>query len=122
MFKLAKYYLLVHLYKRAKFSVVLVLVSLMLMLITSLVFVDLMAMAKGSAYVLLVVVKWFILFGLLGFVLYHIAKILRSASNTWCIAQSKVETLTSKKKAQPMNKEKLRSRSDLVLEKYRKTK
>ncbi len=121
MFKLAKYYVLVNIYKRARFSVLLVLVSLILMLITSLVFADLMAMANGSGKTVLIALKWFILFTLLGLMAYHLRKILRSASRPFGTTESKAEIVNNKKRERLMSKENLHSRSDLVLEKYRRT-
>ena len=121
MFKLAKYYVLVNIYKRARFSVLLVLVSLILMFITSLVFADLMTMEDGGGKTVFIAVKWFILFTLLSLMFYHLRKILRSASRPFGITESKAEIIVNKKRERLMSKENLHSRSDLVLEKYRRT-
>jgi len=121
MFKFAKYYVLVNIYKRARVSVLLVLVSLILMLITSLVFADFMTMENGGGKRVLITVKWFILFTLLSLMVYHFRKIFRSASRPFGITESKAEIVVNKKRERLMAKDNLHRRSDLVLEKYRRT-
>jgi NADH:ubiquinone oxidoreductase subunit H len=121
MFKLAKYYVLVNIYKRARFSVLLVLISLVLMFITALIFSDLMAMVNVSGRTVLIAMKWLILFILIGLMAYHLRKILRSTSHPFGTTEGKSEIVVNKKRERLMAKENLHSRSDLVLEKYRRT-
>ena len=118
MFKLAKYYVLVNIYKRAKFSVVWLFASFVAMIMTSFVFTDLMAMANGSVRTVLVGTKWFILFSLLGLMGYHLRKIFKSASSPFGTEGTK-EIILDEKRERVMAKEKLRSRSELIMDKYR---
>ena len=118
MFKIAKYYVLVNIYKRAKSSILLVLASITGMLLTSFVFSDLLAMSEGSNRSLLVGIKWFILFVLIGLTGYHLRKIFRSASLPFS-GEAQAQVVPDRKKERVMAKVKLQSRSERILEKYR---
>ena len=117
MFKLAKYYVLVTIYKRAKFSVLMALASVVAMVVISLVFADLVEMNTGSGKALMVSAKWILLFTLLGLTVLHLSKIVKSVSFYFGEDDSEV---VDEKKGRVMEKIKLRSRSDVIMDKYRK--
>ena len=119
MFKLAKYYVLANIYKRAKFSVLSVLTSLAAMMVLTFVFSDLLAMSEGSMKIVLVVVKWILLLGLLGFALLHMLKIASKVSFSFG-EKNTVEVVIDEKKERVMEKTKLRNRSEIIMDKYRK--
>ena len=118
MFRIAKYYVLVNIYKRAKSSILLVLASIIGMLLTSFVFSDLLTMSDGSNRSLLVGIKWLILFALIGLTGYHLRKIFRSASLPFS-GETKADLAPDKKREHLLGKTKLHSRSERILEKYR---
>jgi len=117
MFKLAKYYLLANIYKRAKVSVLVVLVSVVAMVVISLVFADLIAMNAGSDKVLMVSTKWILLFTLLGLTVLHLRKIVKGASFPF---GEDTSVVVDEKKERVMTKTELHSRSDVIMNKYRK--
>ncbi len=118
MFKIAKYYMLVNIYKKAKFSIVLVLVSMTGMVLTSFVFSDILSMSEGGSRSLLIIVKWLILFLLIGVIGYHLRKIIKSASLPFA-GERETEVVPDKKRERVMEKVSLQSRSERILEKYR---
>jgi uncharacterized metal-binding protein len=117
MFKLAKYYLLANIYKRAKVSVFVLLASVVGMVVVSLVFADLIAINTGSDKALMVSTKWILLFTLLGLIVLHLRKIVRSVSLPF---GEDTSVVVDEKKERVMEKTKLRSRSDVIMDKYRK--
>ncbi len=119
MFKLAKYYMLANIYKRAKFSVLVVFASVVAMVVISLVFADLVVMSTGSVKALIVGAKWILLFTLLGLTFFHLRKIVRSSSLPFG-EDASVPVVVDEKKERVMEKIKLHSRSDLIMDKYRK--
>ena len=116
MFKLAKYYVIANIYKKTKFSVWVIVGSLAAMVIASLIFSDLVGMTNGAGKGLIIGLKWMILFSLLTMILFHLRKIFKSVSLPFAN-----ETLVvDEKKERVMQKAVLKSRSDIILDKYRK--
>ncbi len=116
MFKLAKYYVIANMYKKAKFSIWVVLGSLVTMVIVSLVFSDLVGMTDGTGKGLMLGLKWLIFFSLLTVMAFYLRKIFKSISLPFtneCV-------IVDEKKERVMQKAVLKSRSDIILDKYRK--
>ena len=116
MFKLAKYYVIVNMYKKTKFSVWIVLGSLVTIVIVSLVFSDLVGMTDGTGKGLMIGLKWLIFLSLLTVMAFYLRKIFKSVS----LPFSNESLVVDEKKERVMQKAVLKSRSDIILDKYRK--
>ncbi len=116
MFKFAKYYMLANIYKRTKFSVWNVLGAMVAMVVTSLVFSDLVAIAEGSGKAMMIGLKWLILFILLSVMAFHLHKIFKSVS----LPFNREPIVSNEQKNRVMEKVILRSCSEIILDKYRK--
>ena len=115
MFKFAKYYVIANIYKKTKVSIWVVLGSLATMPIVSLVFSDLAAMTGGEGIGLMIGLKWMIFFSLLAVTAFHLRKIFKSIS----LPFTDERVIVDEKKDRVMEKLTLRSRSDIILDKYR---
>jgi len=115
MLKLAKYYLLINLYRKNRRRVRILLASIVMMITISLIFSDLTGMAEGGEKYLLVGIKWLLLFCLLGLIAYQLRKISQQST----LSFGKKVSLDAKRE-QLMAKEKLQSRSEMIIHKYRR--
>jgi len=124
MFKVLKYLLLANLYKRAKKSFYILFGSLISLLLTSLILNDAVSVASGISIYILLLVKWVIILSLLGLIGFSILKIINVATSPFATeekSQDANETIiVDVKKARVLNKEKLLSKSDLIMQKYMK--
>ncbi len=116
MLKLAKYYLLLNLYRKNRRRLLILLASIVMMIMISLIFSDLTGMAESGERYLLVGTKWILLFWLLGLIAYQLRKISQQST----LPFDKNVSLDVKRE-QLMAKEKLQSRTEMIVEKYRKT-
>lgn len=117
MFKIAKYYLLVSIVRRAKKNFLMILISMLGMILTSFLFADLIGvMDSGSKYIL-VAIKWLILISLLMLVALNMLKIVNIVSEPF--KKESKEPRDDIKKEKILAKEHLLSRSELILNKYR---
>jgi len=114
MLKLAKYYLLINLYRKNKRSLLIVLVSIVMMITISFIFSDLTGMAESKERYFLVGIKWLLLFCLLGLIAYQLRKISQQSALPF-----EKNASFDVKREQLMAKEKLQSRSDMIINKYR---
>ena len=120
MFRAAKYYLIVRVYKRAKYSIAAILISIAMLILTSIFFSDLMSLSgDGSGYIYLFI-KWAIWLVLLGIIIYHTMKITGVISSPFS-KEEKTKTPDIKKE-NIIAKDILLSRSDRILNKYRSQK
>ena len=87
------------------------------MVVVSLVFSDLIAMNAGSDKALMVSTKWILLFTLLGLTVLHLRKIVKGASFPF---GEDTSVVVDEKKERVMTKTELHSRSDVIMNKYRK--
>ncbi len=117
MFKIAKYYLLLNLYQRAKGNIIAIVVSVFAMIFIAYLFGDLIAMAEGSSKYGLVTIKWLILFLLMVVIVFNLRKTVKKLSIPF--AKEGKEPTHDVKKERILTKEHLVSRSDLILNKYR---
>jgi len=115
MFKMAKYYVLVNFYRKARKNIVLILVSLMMMVMLSYLFSDLVAMDEHMGY--LIIVKWMMYFTLLSVIIWNVQKMKSVAILPF--GKENVETVVDVKKENILKKEQLLSRRELILNKYR---
>ena len=124
MFKVLKYLLLANLYNRAKKSFFILFGSLISLLLTSLILNDAVSVASGISIYILLLVKWIIILSLLGLIGFSILKIINVATSPFTTeekSQDANETIiVDVKKARVLNKEKLLSKSDLIMQKYMK--
>ena len=119
MFKIAKYYVLANIYKRSKLSIILVLILMTGVALTSFIFSDLLSMSDGSNRTLLIGMKWLILFVLLGIMGFHLKNIFKSIALPF-VKEHEGKIEVDEKRVRVMAKAKLHSRSERILEKYRR--
>ncbi len=120
MFKLAKYYVLINLYKQSKQNVLIVLAALVLFVILAFIFGDLMLMTKGDEKYILLMVKWIVLLLLIFIAVWNISKALRKVQHPF--VQEKNNDVFDVRKEKLMGKKYLQNRSELILNKYRSSK
>ena len=118
MFKMAKYYMLVNLYRKTRKNIVFILVSLMLIVLLSYLFADLIVMEAYTGH--LIIVKWAMYFILLSVIIWNVKKIQRISILPFGKEHDVI--IVDIKKENILKKEQLLSRSELILNKYRSTK
>jgi len=116
MFKALKYLLLATLYKKAKKSFMMLAVYVVVLILFNLILSDILSVVAGVPLYLLLLGKWIVIFTLLGLIGFSILKILNIARNPF---EEKRESETIKKD-RILGKEKLFTRSDLIIQKYMK--
>lgn len=128
MFKAFKYLFLVSLYKKAKYSFKMLFVDVVLLILVTLIINDLLSISTGMTVYILLLVKWAVILLLLGLIGLNIFKILNIATNPFekkedeSAPNSKEELLKDDKKNRILAKEELFTKSDLIIQKYMKTK
>ena len=118
MFKMAKYYVLINLYRKARKNIIAILASLMMMVLFSYLFADLVAMETSAGH--LIIVKWMMYFILLSVIVWNVQKMKTIAILPF--SKENEETVVDVKKENILKKEQLLSRSEFILNKYRSTK
>jgi len=121
MFKAIKYLLLANLYSRAKRSFLALIIAIVSLILITFIMGDFISVASGMPLYSLIIAKWLIVLALMGFIAFSILKIINIATAPFtketkakAVNTSKVDT----KKERILNKEKLFTRSDSILEKY----
>ena len=114
MFKLAKYYVLMQWYQKSRKNLTAILLSVILLVITSFIFSDLIAMTNDKAS--LVILKWMVLSGLLAVMTYNIVQVFKAVRIPFQ-KEHHPETVDLRKE-EIVQKEHLVSRSELILNKY----
>ena len=120
MFKVFKYMFLVNLYKKAKKRFMMLAVYLVLMVLISLILNDLIGVATGMNIYVLLLVKWISILLLLVLIVRNVVKIFHVATNPF--EKKEDEKVVDTKKERILAKEKLFTKSDLILQKYMKEK
>ncbi len=126
MFKVIKYLFLANLYKKAKKSFVMLFIYVISLILISFIINDLMAISTGAMVYILLLVKWIAILSLLSLTGFSVLKIFNVASNPFEEKQDAVSTDDSiqvpqdTKRERILAKEKLFTRSDLILQKYMK--
>lgn len=118
MFKMAKYYVLVNLYRKARKNIIVILVSLMMMVLLSYLFADLVVMEAYTGH--LIIVKWVMYFILLSVIIWNVKKIQRISILPF--GKEHEAIIVDIKKENILKKVQLLSRSELILNKYRSSK
>ena len=126
MFKALKYLFIATLYKKAKKSFMMLFVYIVALIISSLIINDLMVIATGISVYVLLLLKWMVILSLLGLISFSILKIFNIATNPF---EKKEDEQTHSsvnkvakdtKKNRILAKEKLFTKSDLIVQKYMK--
>jgi len=115
MFKIAKYYFLLSLYQKTKRNILAIMLFTMLFLVSSYIFTDLIAMAEEKLG--LVLAKWTVILILLAVIAFNVSQIYK-ALPTLFKQKEKAQRVDSKKE-KIISKERLLSRSDMIINKYR---
>lgn len=120
MFKMAKYYMFLKLYRNAKRNVLLVLLSIILFIVSAFVFADLMVMAQGNEKYTFLMAKWVLLLSILAAIVWNTSVALKKVRQSFSIESKQIVKDVRKEKL--LSKERLHSKQDLILKKYRNTK
>jgi len=115
MFKLAKYYFLFNWYQKTKRNMIAIMVFFVLFLVSIYMFDDLIAMADDKFE--LVIIKWIVILIFLSAIVCNMVKLLKVVPVPFKKEESDV--VADKRKEKIIAKERLLSRSDLIINKYR---
>lgn len=126
MFKTLKYIFLASLYKKAKKNFKMLFIYIIALILINLIVDDLMGVTTNLTIYILLAIKWsstFVLWYLIG---HNIFKIFNMATNPFeqkeDLATQSVDDTTSSdsKKKRILDKDKLLTKSDLIIQKYMK--
>ncbi len=119
MFKMLKYIFIVNIYKKTKSNVVAVGMAVSFLFLTAFVSSDFIGATQGSEKYILILLKWLAIGLLLWVIVRNVKKIWKVATDS---VQLKMSEPTNKdlKKERILGKDRLQSRSDLILKKYKK--
>jgi CBS domain containing-hemolysin-like protein len=126
MFKAFKYLFYVSLYKRAKSMFIILVASLVLLVVSSLLMNDLIAITTGMTLYLFVLLKWVLILLFIGMIAWSALKIFNIAMDPFSTKDrnsNKDENISSqedKRKEKILNKEHLFTKSEMILQKYMK--
>lgn len=118
MFKVFKYIFLLTLYKKAKKSFLMLAVYAVVLILLSLMFSDFISIASGMSLYVLIFAKWASVVLLLILIAITLAKIFSLATTIFEKSEDTKELDVKKEKI--LAKEKLSTKSDLILQKYMK--
>ena len=118
MLKILKYLLLARVYKKTKKNLLFLLLCFIALALISLIVNDAMSVASGFNVAVLLMIKWFSVIVLLGFMVLNILKIINIASSPFAIK----DKIIDERKDKIMSKENIFSVSDLIIQKYKKAK
>ena len=118
MFKVVKYLFIANLYKRAKKSILFLSGSFIALILTTFLINDVIAVASGMSVYILLLSKWIMIVSLLIFIGFQVVKIINIASSPFSSSADKPSDGT--KKENILNKEKIYTKSDLIVQKYMK--
>lgn len=117
MFKAIKYFVLAALYKKAKKSLTMLFIYVVLLLLSSFIMNDLMDISTGVTVYMLFLIKWILILSLLGLIVSSVLKIFNIATNPF---EEKGNTPADTKRDRILCKEKLLTECDLIINKYLK--
>jgi len=117
MFKLFKYLLLASLYKKAKTNFVILSVCFVMLILSWLMLDDLIPHLAGMNVFIFLTIKWVSIILLLGVMWFNILHIFNIATNP---LNSQEDEVTKTKKNKILTKDKLFTKSDLIMQKYTK--
>ena len=116
MLKILKYIFVANLYKKAKKSFVMLFIYVVALILLNLIFDDILSITTGAGMYILLLTKWVVILSLLSLIGFSILKIINVATNTFEV--KKEQPAKDMKKDRILAKEKLLSKSDLILQKY----
>ena len=120
MFRAFKYIFFVNVYRQSKRNIAFVLGSLLALMLTVMISNDLITATAGLEKYLLILMKWSIVFLILGLLVINLKSIWKKAIKSVSLAKEKDDTTEPNiQKESILTKSKLKSRSDLILEKYK---
>ena len=126
MFKALKYLLYASLYKKAKSSFNIFFVSMIVLVVGSFMMNDIIGVSSGMTLYILVMTKWILIIAMLGLISFSLLKIINMAMNPF---SSKTKTpevvkvtepVVNAKKESILNKEQIFTKSERILQKYKK--
>ena len=117
MLKIFKYLFLVSLYRKAKKSFIVLFSSVLTLVLFSFIINDFIAISTGLSVYVLLFVKWLSIFLLLGLIGFSILKIFNIATTPF---ETEEVLSIDTKKDRILDKEKLFTQSDLIMQKYMK--
>ena len=126
MFKALKYLLYASLYQKAKSSFIILLVSTVVLVVGSFMMNDIIGVSSGITLYMLMMAKWVLIITMLGLISFSLLKIINIAMNPFSskTATQEVvnvtEPVVDTKKENILNKEQIFTKSEMILQKYKK--
>ena len=117
MFKFAKYYVLLSLYRKIKNNIMGIMVSILCMIISSYIFSDIIGMMENDNSYDLIIIKWLIHLIFLVMIVFNLREILKVISSPF--KKESTELVQDEKKERILAKNHLIGKSDLIIEKYK---
>ena len=115
MFKAIKYIYIITLLKKAKKHFIMLFIYFLSVIFLSLIFNDIIDVSSGAMVFGLIFLKWSINIIFIGLIFFSLIKIINLASNP--LSVSKVEPIDDKKE-KILSKDVLRSKTDIIIQKY----
>ena len=126
MFKAIKYLFMANLYSKAKKNFLILFGSVLGLTLVSLIISDAISVASGMSIYVLLIVKWIFILVFIIMIGYSILKILHIAINPLGVENKNTkktkEEVLDEKKQYILEKEKIFTKSDLIIQKYMKDK
>ena len=121
MLKMFKYLFLANLFKKAKKNIVIAASMLLLLMISTFLMNDLLAVASGSDKYLFLLIKWVLILLFIAITVYNLLKVFNTATESVGIKpKSEAVVVTDAKKERILAKEHLQTKSDRIMKKYMK--
>lgn len=121
MFKTLKYLLLANLYTKAKRSFIALFISIVSLILVTFIMGDIISVTSGISLYMFIALKWFMVLAILGFIAFSILKIINIATSPFSkdtVVHTEAILEADIKREKILNKEKLFTKSDSILEKY----
>jgi len=118
MFRIAKYYLLVNLYTKTKRNLFALLMAMFLIPFIVYLSADLLQTLAPESRTVVLVIKWILLLGLMAVIGFNIRQMAQVIRTSFSLKREELPEKDPRKEA-ILAKEKLQSRSELILQKYR---
>ena len=126
MFRVFKYLIMASIYKKAKKNFIILFISAFFLIITNLIINDLIEISSDKIIFLLLLSRWCITLILLSLIIFSITKIFNIIVNPFekkdnqSLLSTTSKVYKDKKKDYLLSKEKLLTKSDLIMTKYTK--
>ncbi len=126
MFRVFKYLIMASIYKKAKKNFIILFISAFFLIITNLIINDLIEISSDKIIFLLLLSRWCITLILLSLIIFSITKIFNIIVNPFekkdnqSLLSTTSKVYKDEKKDYLLSKEKLLTKSDLIMNKYTK--